>query len=105
MLRTLFYPMLLLTTLLAGCVAGPAGLPPLPLGPGLEWVGFLLVAIAGVFWLTRNDVSQFWHRGLGNSSSRAWDVLRERYAKGEISREEYLRVAADLEVNEHAHGR
>jgi hypothetical protein len=103
--RTLSYPMLLLTTLLAGCVAGPAGPPPVPLGPGLEWVAFLLVAIAGVLWLTRNGVSKLWHRGLDNGSSHAWDLLRERYAKGEISREEYLRVAADLEVNEHAHGR
>jgi hypothetical protein len=103
--RTLSYPVLFLTTLLAGCVTGPAGLPPLPLGPGLEWIGFLLVAIAGVVWLTRNSLSQYWRRGSGTSGSRAYDVLRERYAKGEISREEYLRVASDLEVHEHPHGR
>jgi Short C-terminal domain len=98
--RTLSYTMLFLTTLLAGCAAGPPGPPALPLGPGLEWMGFLLVAIAGVVWLTRNGLSQYWRSGSGTGSSHAYDVLRERYAKGEISREEYLRVASDLEAHE-----
>jgi putative membrane protein len=88
-------------TLLAGCAVAPPGVPLPPISPGLEWVTFLLVVVAGLVWLTRNGVGQYWPRGSGTDSSRAYDVLRERYAKGEISREEYLRVASDLE----AHGR
>jgi len=103
--RTLSYPVLFLTTLLTGCATSPPGPPLLPVGPDPEWAAFLLVAIVAVIWLTRNSVSQFWRRDSGNSSSRAYDVLRERYAKGEISREEYLRVASDLEAHEHPRGR
>jgi len=103
--RTLSYTTLFLITLLAGCAAGPPAPPPLPMGPGLEWIAFLLVAIGGVVWLTRNGLSQYWPRGSGTTSSRAHDLLRERYAKGEISQEEYLRVASDLEAHEHPHRR
>ena len=105
MRRTFSYTMLFLITSLAGCAAGPPAPPLLPIGPGLEWVAFLLVAIGAVVWLTRNGLSQYWPRGSRTSSSRAYDLLRERYAKGEISREEYLRVASDLEAHEHPRGR
>ena len=100
MRRTLLYAVPFVI-LLAGCAPAPPGLPPL-LAPGLEWVGLLLVAIGGLFWLSRNGVSQFWRRN-SDSNSRAWDFLRERYAKGDISREEYLRVASDLEADEQRH--
>jgi hypothetical protein len=102
MRRTLLYAVPFVI-LLAGCAPAPPGLPP-PLAPGLEWAGLLLVAIGGLFWLNRNGVSQFW-RSNSDSNSRAWDFLRERYAKGDISREEYLRVASDLEAGEQRHRR
>ena len=87
--------------LLRGVLRHLPGLPP-PFDPGLEWAGLLLVAIVALVWLTRHGVSQFWRRNSG-SNSRAWDFLRERYAKGDISREEYLRVASDLEADEQRH--
>jgi putative membrane protein len=99
--RTLSYTTLFLITLLTACAGVPPAPPLPPISPGLEWVAFLLAVIAGLVWLTRNGVGQYWPRGSGTDSSRAYDALRERYAKGEISREEYLRVASDLE----AHGR
>lgn len=100
MRRTLLFavPFVVLVT---GCAPAPPGLPP-PFAPGLEWAGLLLVAIGALVWLSRNGVSQFWHRN-SHCDSDAWDYLRERYAKGDISREEYLRVASDLEANEQRH--
>jgi hypothetical protein len=100
MRRTILYAVPFIT-LLAGCASSPPGLLP-PLDPGLEWTGLLLVAIVVLVWLTRHGVSQFWRRN-SDSNSRAWDFLRERYAKGDISREEYQRVASDLEADEQRH--
>jgi hypothetical protein len=100
MRRTLLYAVPF-GILIAGCALAPPGLPP-PLDPGLEWAGLLLVAIGALVWLTRHGVSHFWRRN-SDSNSRAWDFLRERYAKGDISREEYLRVASDLEAGEQRH--
>ncbi len=51
----------------------------------------LVVVAAGIFWLVRSGT--FNRRG-GASSGLA--VLEERYAKGEVSREEYLQKKADL---------
>jgi uncharacterized membrane protein len=103
MLRQLYFcAVILFILLLTACAVNPPGpLPPL-FGPGLEWPVFLLIAAVCGVWLTRSSVRQFWRRGSEISSSRAWEALRERYAKGEISREEYLRVASDLEVHQHS---
>jgi hypothetical protein len=100
-MRRIFLYAVPFVILLAGCAPAPPGLPA-PLAFGLEWAGLLLVAIGGLVWLSRNGVSQFWRRN-SHSDSDAWDYLRERYAKGDISREEYLRVASDLEANEQRH--
>ena len=102
---TLSYTILLLIALLtAGCAAGPLGPPPLPLGPDLEWAAFAVAALAGVFWLTREAHSRYWLRGSGRGNPQAYDILQERYAKGEISREEYLRMASDLGAYQHPPG-
>jgi putative membrane protein len=58
---------------------------------------FVLLIIIGVVFLIWWLVKQFsggpaWH----GPSSRALDTLKERYAKGEISKEEYDRIKKDL---------
>lgn len=66
------------------------------MGP-LSWVFMLLfwvLLIGGLVWLfvtlSRNQNS-------GRSSVSALDVLKERYARGEINREEFEQKKRDLE--------
>lgn len=96
---TLTYVAILLLTLsLANC--GPGLLAPGPppgLGPGSEWIALLFMAVALGVWLTRSNWSKFF-RAHDTRTSQADEILRERYAKGEISRDEYVRTASDLNL-------
>lgn len=60
------------------------------------WHGFGMIIwiliIAVVIVLVVKTLS-----GRGKPSSTATDILDERYAKGEITEEEYLKMKADLE--------
>jgi hypothetical protein len=100
MKRTLTYVAVLVLTLsLANC--GPGLLapgPPLGFGPGTEWIALLFVAVALGVWMTRSNWSDFF-RAHHTRVSQAYEILRERYAKGEISREEYVRMASDLNLS------
>ena len=70
--------------------------------PGLVWLILVVGAIVGLVLLLRS--------GSGSRSSAgrrsALDVLDERYARGEIEREEYLRRKDDLTAppGEQPHG-
>jgi putative membrane protein len=60
--------------------------------PGILWLLFLGVVIAGVVLLVRS-------RGDAPTSAggrSAMDLLDERYARGEIDREDYLQRKDDL---------
>ena len=59
------------------------------------WVVVLVAIIAGVIWLVRSLA------GNGGSAARlqrsaGLDVLEERYARGEINRDEYLQKKKDI---------
>lgn len=55
------------------------------------WLVILAVFIGGVVWFVRSQPLA------GNQrSSTSLDVLEERYARGEINREEYLRKRRDI---------
>ena len=54
------------------------------------WVIVLIAVIAGAIWLVRTFASP------PARLSSALDVLEERYAKGEIQRDEYLQKKRDL---------
>jgi putative membrane protein len=73
-----------------------------PLGVGLVWVAVVLVVVvlivAGVVWFARRLDGAGAQSDAGRAStSAARDILDQRYARGEISREEYLEVRRDLE--------
>lgn len=71
-------------------------------GTGIGWgFGGGLISLVLLIGLVVGAV--YFARWIGQSHSRsprdlsAEDALRERYARGEISREEYLRIKEDIE--------
>jgi hypothetical protein len=106
MRHTLTYVTIVLLTLtVANC--GPGLLapgPPLPgLGPGFEWIALFAIIVAAGAWLSRSKFAALLQT-YDKRRSQAFEILRERYAKGEISREEYLRIANDLDRHENVPG-
>ena len=61
---------------------------------GLGWILILVVIVAVVWLLVRGPL------GGGAASDRrsALDILKERYARGEIGREEFEQKKRDLEA-------
>jgi len=61
---------------------------------GLGWI-LILVAIAVVIWLfVRGPLSG----GVPTGQRSALDILKERYARGEIGRDEFEQKKRDLEA-------
>jgi putative membrane protein len=58
------------------------------------WAVVLIAIVAGVVWLVRTRSGA----AAGNAARRSagLDVLEERYARGEINRDEYLEKKKDL---------
>jgi uncharacterized membrane protein len=77
--------------LIVGC-AGPLD-PPLGLGPGLDQfaaIAILAVLVELAWRPIRNAL------GSGTDTSSPIDILRKRYAQGELSEGEYLRMVDNL---------
>ena len=55
------------------------------------WFILLLLIIAGITLITRSFMS-----AKTGGQKRASDILKERYAKGEISKDEYLEKKKDI---------
>ena len=66
------------------------------LDPAFEWIVLFAIVVATGAWLNRSKFAGFFQT-YDKKRSQAFEILRERYAKGEISREEYLRIANDLD--------
>jgi len=74
---------------------------------GFGWIGmilgilfFLALIIGGillVIWLFRRAGTSDLKRVHFNATTAALEIAKERYAKGEISREEYQNLVAELE--------
>jgi len=64
---------------------------------GALWLLLLVLAVVAIVWVVR---SAWAGAGPGaaprNEHRAALEILHERYARGEIEREEYLRKKADL---------
>jgi len=56
----------------------------------------LIAIIAGVVWLVRSMAMPTAHHMLAPPRLRGLDVLEERYARGEINRDEYLEKKRDI---------
>jgi putative membrane protein len=59
------------------------------------WVIILIAIVALVVWLVRSTASSGMHQ-LTLRRSSGLDVLEERYARGEINRDEYLQKKKDI---------
>jgi putative membrane protein len=57
------------------------------------WLVILAVVVAGIVWFVR---SQQYNQRSPERRSTALDVLEERYARGDITREEYLQKKRDI---------
>lgn len=61
----------------------------------LFWVLVIAGVIALVMWLLRGGVPAA-SSGAAGPQNRALDILKERYARGEITRDEYEAMLRDL---------
>jgi uncharacterized membrane protein len=80
--------------LLTGC-AGPMG-PPFGPGPATDFVFEILVILLFAGLLYRS--SKGW-RNPNNPESSAIHILRERYARGELTREQFQDMMRDLSAS------
>lgn len=95
---------ILLVVLVGGSMMGTGMMGPGMMGPGMMPFGWLVMLLVGALiiggvvalaaWLLQPGHSAGPDRG--PHAARPLDILRERYARGEISREEYERMRADL---------
>lgn len=63
-------------------------------GWGFMWL-FWIFVIVGIVWLIKVFMSE--SNGENKNSKTAKEILKERYAKGEIDREEFEQKLKDLE--------
>lgn len=60
------------------------------------WLLVIVALIAGVAWLMRSVPHQGTGQSRGTEQSSALDILEQRYARGEIKRDEYLEKKRDM---------
>jgi putative membrane protein len=65
----------------------------------LMFIGMLLfwgLIIGGIVWLVTSISRQGQPAGVPGGANRALEILKERYARGEITREQYEQMRHDL---------
>lgn len=62
-------------------------------GSPMMWFIWLPIVLIIIFAATRMGT---FNRGKNPSTNSAMDILKERYAKGEITKEEYEKIKEDL---------
>jgi putative membrane protein len=60
------------------------------------WAVILIGIIVGIVWMVRTMMASAGTRGASAPRSAGLAVLEERYARGEINRDEYLQKKGDL---------
>ena len=62
----------------------------------IGWLLILVLIIAAVAWVVRSATYGGIHPSRADRRSSGLDVLEERYARGEINRDEYLQKKRDI---------
>jgi putative membrane protein len=62
------------------------------------WIAVIWLVIAALRWIFWRGHGEHHHMHMHPSSSRTLDILKERYAKGEINKEQYEQMRKDLQV-------
>ena len=72
----------------------------------LGWIGMIIKLVLSigviiglvflVIWIVKQLSNNNLGRSLNNAAPSAVEIAKERYAKGEIAREEYQKLLADL---------
>lgn len=80
-----------------GMMGGYGGYGMGPIGM-IVWIVIIIAVVVAIVWLVRSLAGSGGHSqlSLGPRRSPGLDVLEERYAKGEIQREEYLEKKKDM---------
>lgn len=75
---------------------------------GLGWIGMVINLVISValtigvvflvIWIVKRLSNNNSGRELNNNASSAVEIAKERYAKGEITREEFQNLLVDLET-------
>ena len=63
----------------------------------IVWIVIAVAVVAFVMWMMRSACMPGMHRHGMPRRSTGLDVLEERYARGEINRDEYLQKKKDIE--------
>ncbi len=61
------------------------------------WIVIAIAVVAFCMWMMRSACMPGMHRHAMSRRSAGLDVLEERYARGEINRDEYLQKKKDIE--------
>jgi putative membrane protein len=59
-------------------------------------IGMIIGLVFLVIWIVKQSSNNNLGRTLNNAAPSAVEIAKERYAKGEITREEYQKFLADL---------
>ena len=62
----------------------------------IVWVVIIVAIVAFCVWMMRSMCAHGMHHHLPPRRSSGLDVLEERYARGEINRDEYLQKKRDI---------
>ena len=65
-------------------------------GGGIMMLVFWVLLIAFIVWIVREVSGKNTHSHSGSSGSDALEILKERYAKGEIDKQEFEQKKKDL---------
>jgi len=76
-------------------------------GSGMGWGGgggivltlIIVGLIVGVIFFVKRRTGDSWDNGLSDIEQNAIDILKTRYASGELTKEEYLKMKSDIEEN------
>lgn len=63
---------------------------------GLIWLVLVVLAVVAIVWVVRSTTHGDRPNPHSPRRSQGLDILEERYARGEVDREEYLEKRGDL---------